>query len=120
MQCLKCGNKTSGNQVFCDDCLCVMQQYPVKPGIPIHLPQREGRAAEKKPSTHREPTPTEAVDQLRTTIRWLLAALAIVSVVLLCTAAMLIHTLDQSAVRPNIGKNDIGKNYTTTDSLPRP
>ncbi len=120
MQCLKCGKKTADQQVFCEECLAVMQQHPVKPGIPIHLPQREPRPVEKKSQHRTDPTPVEVADQLRATIRWLLAALAILSVVLLCTAGMLIHTLEQNAGRPHITKGDIGRNYTTTDSVTRP
>jgi len=120
MQCLKCGKDTSGDHVFCDECLSVMREYPVKPGIPIQLPQRENRAAEKNPLPRREATPTEQINQLRTTIRWLLVTVAVLSVMLISTAAMLIHTLERNTVRPNTGNSDIGKNYTTTDSITRP
>ena len=39
MNCLKCGRKTVDDRVFCDDCLAVMDRYPVKPGTPVHLPR---------------------------------------------------------------------------------
>lgn len=116
MQCLKCGKKTSGRQVFCEECLAVMQDYPVKPGIPVHLPQRESRAAEKKqPASLREPTSAEQLRHLRTMIRWLLGVIAVLSVLLLLTAGMLIHMLEQDK-----GGSAIGKNYTTTDSVTLP
>lgn len=116
MQCLKCGSKTAGKQVFCEECLAVMEKYPVKPGIPVQLPQRERRAAERKqdPSLQ-EPSATEQVQHLRTMIRWLLGAIAVLSVVLLLTAGMLIHTLEQNKNTPAIGKN-----YTTTTSATTP
>lgn len=115
MQCLKCGKKTAGKQVFCDDCLLVMQDYPVKPGTPVHLPKREARAAEKKAPVSRGPTPAEQLRSLRTTMRWLLGVVAILSVLLLFTAGMLIHTLQQDTAQSNIGRN-----YTTADSATRP
>ena len=40
MNCMKCGTQISENQVFCDHCLSVMDQYPVRPGTHIHLPKR--------------------------------------------------------------------------------
>lgn len=115
MQCLKCGKKAAVKQVFCEECLAVMQNYPVKPGIPVQLPQRERHASEKKQASLQEPTAAEQVLQLRTMVRWLLGAIAVLSIVLLLTAGMLIHTLEQDKGMPSIGKN-----YTTTDSATRP
>lgn len=116
MQCLKCGKKAAGKQVFCEECLAVMQKYPVKPGIPIQLPQRGKRPPEKiLPPSLQEPAAEEQLHQLRTMVRWLLGAIAVLSVVLLLTAGMLIHTLNQ-----NNGSTAIGKNYTTTTSTTRP
>ena len=116
MQCLKCGKKTAGKQVFCEECLAVMQNYPVKPGIPVQLPQRERRAPEKKQSPSlQEHSAAEQVHRLRTMIRWLLGGIAVLSIILLLTAGMLIHTLEQDKSSPAIGKN-----YTTTDSATRP
>ena len=40
MNCMKCGTQIPETQVFCDHCLSVMAQYPVKPGAHIHLPKR--------------------------------------------------------------------------------
>ena len=120
MQCLKCGKKANGSHVFCDECLAIMQKYPVKPGIPVQIPQRESRASEKKPLPRRDASPTEQINHLRTTVRWLLATVAVLSVMLIATAVMLIHTLERNTILPDVGKSDIGKNYTTTDSVTRP
>jgi uncharacterized protein YbaR (Trm112 family) len=115
MQCLKCGKKTADKQVFCEDCLAVMQAYPVKPGIPIHLPQRERRAPDRKSPPQRDPTPADQLRDLRTTVRWLLGVIAVLSLLLLLTAGMLIHTLEQETPHPTIGRN-----YTTADSTTHP
>lgn len=116
MHCLKCGNETSEKQVFCDDCLAVMQQHPVKPGTAVHLPRRDSPPAEKKAPPHRrEATPAEQADRLRGMIRWLTATIAVLSVLLLLTGSMLIHTLSkESAPRA------IGRNYTTSTSGNQP
>ena len=48
MNCLKCGKETKEHQVFCDSCLQAMEQHPVKPGTPIHLPHRTAQSGPKK------------------------------------------------------------------------
>ncbi len=112
MNCLKCGKETQNNDVFCESCLQSAKAAPVRPGTAIHLPQREAPSQEKKPAPRRHiPTPAEQILQLRGTIRWLSIVVAVLSVVLCLTAAMLIHTLTTPA---DTGA-DLGRNYTTVD-----
>ena len=116
MNCLKCGNETSNHQIFCDGCLEIMQRYPIKPGTAIHLPHRPAPTGEKKPhDKRRESEEKDPLVQLQGMIRWLTATIAVLSVLLLLTASMLIHTLDQESTQKNIGRN-----YTTSDSANRP
>lgn len=116
MNCLKCGRKTSGNQVFCEDCLQMMQHYPVKPGTAIHLPRRDATFQEKKQHDRsREPSKEDTLLQLRRMTHFLTATIAVLSVLLLLTASMLIHTLDKE--KPS---SSIGRNYTTADSKSQP
>ena len=106
MNCLKCGKETQNNQVFCSACLLDMEKHPVKPGTAIQLPLRAPKAPAKK-APHRQ-KPEEQVRRLRGLVRWLAAAVAVLSVALCVTAAMLVRTL--------ISRNEtraIGKNYTT-------
>ncbi len=116
MYCMKCGRETVETQVFCDSCLEIMQHYPVKPGTVISLPQRSAPVQEKKTAAYRkEPTVPEQMIQLRGMIRWLTAIIAILSVLLCATAAMLIHTLDRQST-----SRTIGQNYTTVGSDTQP
>lgn len=48
MYCLRCGKETPEEHVFCESCLQAMEQYPVKPGIPVQLPNRPVAAPSKK------------------------------------------------------------------------
>ncbi len=41
MKCMRCGNQTEENQVFCAECLEDMERQPVKPGTPVLLPDRK-------------------------------------------------------------------------------
>lgn len=48
MQCMKCGREIPAGQVFCEECLAEMAQYPVKPGTVVTLPTRPKQAIYKK------------------------------------------------------------------------
>lgn len=114
MNCLKCGKDTSGTQVFCEECLEDMAACPVKSGTAIHLPVRP--ATPEKPAPRvRERTPSEVIHNLQVLIRWLAAALAVLSVLLCATAGFLIHTLEKQAQ-----EDMIGRNYTTDSSVTSP
>lgn len=116
MNCLKCGKETCNGQVFCPDCQQIMQQYPVKPGTAIHLPPRNYTSSDKRQhEKNRTPSQEDAVTQLRGMIHWLTAAIALLSVLLLLTASMLIHTLSKDNA-PTM----IGRNYTTANSANQP
>lgn len=107
MFCLKCGKVISEDQVFCPECLSVMEAYPVKPDTVVHIPQRAPRSPEKK---HRTVSPKEQIYQLRKTVRWLMLTSAVLMVALLLTAAMLLQQLD----KPNTpAGTPLGRNYTT-------
>ena len=50
LYCMKCGKRTGKTQVFCDECLAVMEKYPVKPDVAIQLPKRKPLDPDKKPA----------------------------------------------------------------------
>ena len=69
MYCLKCGNETLDEKIFCEECLVQAQMYPVKPGTSIQLPKPETYAPKKNASAKRPISPEEQVDDLKKTIR---------------------------------------------------
>lgn len=109
-QCLKCGEETVENAAFCQRCQDNMAQYPVKPGTVIHLPKRQA-APEKKTELYEEPDSAQQIASLRNTVRFLVALVAALSVLLSITAFMLIRTLSQETTTVPIGRN-----YTTVDT----
>ena len=116
MACLRCGKKAEEKQSFCEACLEDMQRHPVKPGTAIHLPQRDAAHPEKKaPVRHREPEAAEQIARLRKIVRWLLAMVALVSVLLLLVTGMLLHLLEKDTPT-----GIIGRNYTTSTSEVQP
>ena len=113
MNCLKCGKETVDENVFCAQCQETMAKHPVKPGTVIHLTHREVPLSDKKASAKvREEAPTDQLLQLRKMIRWLIATITLLSLLLCAAAGMLIHTFTEESSIPAIGRN-----YTTSQSI---
>lgn len=109
MYCLKCGNETGNDQVFCAHCLDVMERYPVKPGTSVHLPRRNPASAQKKQSRRRAYSPEEQIVRLRVSVRTLTA--------LLCAAILALGISVWLNLRPKTAEEttpvpSIGQNYT--------
>ena len=76
MVCMKCGREISGDQVFCQECLDVMEKYPVKPGTVVLLP----RVSQSQPKPHRRHPvipPEEQIHILKKRVRGLVLALVL-------------------------------------------
>lgn len=89
MYCLRCGKETEEEKVFCPSCLETMEEYPVKPGQPIVLPNRTSPAPAKKGRKSKLVNNEELLDSLRRQLKitgriWVATAiLLIVAVALL-------------------------------------
>ena len=113
--CLRCGKEVEGKATFCGECLEVMSKTPVKPGsVAMILPRPKHQ--EYTPQDDPRDSATRAqLKTLRSTIRWLVVLTVILSLLLLATTGMLLHSMqDQPEVQP------IGKNYTTTGQTQQP
>ena len=114
MYCMKCGKEIAESRVFCDDCLEVMSQHPVRQGTPVLLPSVSSSEEKKPVPKKRQPTPEERLFRFRTATRWLSIALASTLVILSITIALLVSVMNTPAVA-----NDIGKNYNTVNTTDR-
>ena len=109
MNCMKCGIAIPETQVFCDHCLEVMEQYPVKPGTHIHLPKQNLSAdAPRKPvKKKRALSPEEQISSLRMKVlRLRLAVVILVFVACVFGGFLGLKLYQQYAPQP------IGRNYT--------
>ena len=105
MQCLKCGRDISGKQVFCDSCLGIMSQYPVRPGTVIILPHRPAFEGVKKGGRKkRELSEREQIFNLRRKLRRACFAAAVLAIALAVLTAVFFHS-QQEATGPAIGRN---------------
>lgn len=108
MQCMKCGRDLENEQVFCDACLEVMEQYPVKPGVVVQLPHRPQQPQQKKQPRKKVISPEEQVTLLRRLSRILATA-----VVLLLVAAVGLGWLSVKFYLDGEKKVLPGQNYFT-------
>lgn len=69
MNCMKCGVEIEAGQVFCQDCLAEMANYPVKPGTAVQLPRTQEGLPSKKPVHRRAPSAEEQVKSLKKLLR---------------------------------------------------
>lgn len=114
MNCMKCGVEIPENQVFCDHCLSVMEEYPVKPDAHIHLPKRQEPVEFPKRSARKKRTPTqeEQISALRLKVLRLRLAAAILAFFLCAVSAFLGLKLYEEMTKP-----DTGRNYTIDTSM---
>ena len=106
MHCIKCGKETKGSDVFCQDCLLVMQTQPVKPGTAVHIPVRP---ASKKPAARKKAlSPEEQTAKLRKHLRQLRWTIFALILALEVTTASTLYLLHRQGVL-----EDLGKNYST-------
>lgn len=114
MNCLKCGRDVPEEQLFCEECLAVMQKYPVKPNTAIQLPHRDDPGFVRKSQPKRRQAPSTE-EKLQTAKRFLRRIL----VLWLITLGLLIMSL-YPAVKYLIGDSIRlpGQNYSTFSTAP--
>ena len=114
MNCMKCGAEIPETQVFCDHCLEVMEDYPIKPGTHIHLPKRanEEDAIKRPVKKKRTPTPEEQISALRMKVLRLRLTAVILAFLFCAASCFLGLKLYQEYAQP-----ETGRNYTIDTSL---
>ena len=114
MDCMKCGAQAPEGQVFCDHCLQIMEQYPVKPDAHIHLPKRISAVEPvKKPGKKkRSLSQEELITSLKLRVlRLRLAAVVLVFLLCLATAFLGLKIYEDFTVP------ETGRNYTIDTSM---
>lgn len=114
MNCMKCGREISADSVFCDDCLAVMEKYPVKKDTPVQFPKRDVEEAAKKAARRRTATPEEMIARMRVVIRRQSLLLVLLAAAL-AVFAWLYFTNPQINNKPT--DNPIGQNYTVDTTV---
>ena len=107
MQCMKCGVEIPEQQVFCDHCLGIMEQYPVKPDVHIHLPKRDASPEQSKKPTKkkRSLSQEELLSILKMRVLRLRLAVAVLVFLLCLLSGLFALNLYQQYQQSNTGKN---------------
>ena len=98
MPCIKCGRKLEEGQAFCPQCLAEMDQYPIKPGTPVQLPQHSQISPAKPRQKKREIKPEEQIQQLRSANTWLKLMVAALLAGFVLLAVFLILLLEKGRI----------------------
>lgn len=113
MKCMRCSKDTQNDQVFCPDCLAVMEQYPVSANVTVRLPRRPDPQFVRKPPRRRMPSEEEQIRNLKRKVkvlRWLLAAA--LAVIIALSIPTVIHLMeDGDGLLP-------GQNYSSAVDAP--
>ena len=114
MNCMKCGRETENEQVFCQDCLQIMEKYPVRPGTVVLLPRRRETIIKKTVKRHVIPAEEQIkILKKRIMILWFTLVLCIALIMLMINPT-LHYALDKHV--------PVGQNYssvtTTTSASP--
>lgn len=108
MNCMRCGRKTEGEQVFCPECLAVMKTSPVSPNATVRLPRRQEAQTARKVPRRKTVSEEEQIRSLRKRVMLLTCLLAVALVVIiLLSVPTITHLLeDHMALLP-------GQNYSS-------
>ena len=112
MNCLRCGRETVQENVFCNACLGYMEEYPIKPGTAVQIPDREAYFEKNQPAPRNHVSPEAIISKLRRTVRVLVAVLLILSLCLGVTTWFLFQSI---SVQRFTMPGDMGRNYTAVD-----
>lgn len=114
MNCVKCGREIPEDQVFCENCLTEMENYPVKPGTAVHIPTRPAEELPKK-SVKKKRILTAEELLLRT--RKKLRRTRIFAVILLLICGTLSFLMAQAVLELDFQRL-LGQNYRTENGKP--
>ncbi len=110
--CIKCGKELSSTKAFCEECLEVMERYPVPSGAPLVIHQRA--AAPKKASGKKKLSPEEQVPKLKKLVKQMTVILVLLTIALGIALGWLIREIQEPALVPDETK---GQNYSTQPGI---
>lgn len=106
--CIKCGKELSTTKAFCEECLEVMEKYPVPSGTPLVIHRRS--AIPKKAPVKKKLSPEEQVVKLRRLVKRLTALLIVFAIIIAIGVTWLIREIREPGRDPEATK---GQNYST-------
>ena len=105
MDCMKCAKAVSGSNIFCDECLAEMEQYPVKPGTAVLLPNRPTQNIVHKRSARRTKKPEEQISTLKKWVTFFCVFCSLLIVALTLSILLNLHLLGEKEFSILPGQN---------------
>ena len=106
MNCIKCGVTIADSQVFCPQCLEVMEKYPVKPNVQVTIPVRPPTPTTRKRSRRfKGSIHDEQMRRMRIKLRITQFFLIFVLLAFTVLAGILLKFISDSDIMPNPGQN---------------
>lgn len=105
MHCMKCGREIGADQVFCNACLKLMEQHPVKPDVVVQLPQRRVPVQKKHAPRKRIRSVEEQLSRAKRTNRWLVSVVSFLILFSMALGGMSLYLLRQLNIQKSIGQN---------------
>ena len=112
MNCMKCGKEVSEGQAFCQECLKVMEQYPVRSGAYVRIPPRKDYEDPKQPRRKKELTQEEQIARLQNKVHWL----SIAVVTLLAASILMGMFILKDLLLPEEPAVAMSRNYVVTQT----
>ena len=112
MNCIKCGREIAESQVFCESCLQLMNQCPVKPDMVIQLPNRAGDPTKRPAPRKKARTPEEQISRLKRSNQ----LLALITAVLLLSTVLLAFLSFDFFKKLDV-QRFLGQNYSTIETV---
>ena len=112
VNCMKCGKEVSEGQAFCQECLKVMEQYPVRSGTYVRIPPRKDYEDAKQPRRKKEMTQEEQIALLQVKVHWL----SIAVVTLLAASILMGMFILKDLLLPEEPAITMSRNYTVTQT----
>ena len=112
MNCMKCGREVEEGQVFCQECLALMETDPVRISTPVHIPRQPTKRAAAHHSVIHPEEEVKRLERANENLR--------VWVILLAMAALLLAMAVYHKEVANVVE-ELGKNYSVieTRGIPR-
>lgn len=122
MNCMKCGREIKAGQVFCGECLALMEKYPVKPGTVVQLPPKTETEPVKKQPRHRRTaaSPEEQVKRLTKRVRRLTLAVILTTALAVFFALLSFDILEKAGMQKLPGQNYSTVIHTTPEETTAP
>lgn len=118
LKCMKCGKETRNTDVFCVECLTVMEKYPVKPGTLAYIPARSESAAARQIRKAKEKTPEEQIKGLHKLVQMLVIGILTLATTLSISIGVLVYVMTEETAVPESRTVPTRRNYSTATTEP--